>query len=310
MNTDLNFNEVRVMVIGDIMLDEYIEGKCTRVSPEAPVPVIESTSTYQVMGGAGNVAANIASLGGKVTLFGRIGVDDSGKELTKLIKDNNIDIGYMDSSFVTTKKTRVIANNQQIARIDNESITYTEKESLGWIMANINKNLSKCDIIVISDYAKGFLTKELCQEIIELANKQDKEVIVDPKPAHASFYNGCTYITPNLKEYTEMMLYQPETEDRSIFNVVDTENVVLSLGEDGVALFDRYDESTPWIATSRAKEVYDVSGAGDTLVAVLALCLSLGMATGDAVAEANKAAGIVVGKKGTSTLTIEEFNNA
>lgn len=287
-----DFSKLKILVLGDIFLDEYMIGDCTRISPEAPVPVvvIDYTKTRSTLGGAGNVAANIASMGGNVTLAGRLGLDSDGAWLEVLLGIKMIvSLIACPKSYRTPKKTRIIANNQQVVRIDHE-----QKFQGGHVNeARIMKAIPEFDAIVISDYAKGYFTLGFTQRLIFNAKRAGKLVIVDPKPCNARFYVGADYLTPNQKEYSEGNF--PFT------------NRLVTKGAEGMEYFGMNGEH--FVRPTVAKEVFDVAGAGDTVVAAFALAVAAKLPIEEAVDFANKAAGVVVGKKGTSTVTQDEIES-
>jgi D-beta-D-heptose 7-phosphate kinase/D-beta-D-heptose 1-phosphate adenosyltransferase len=308
-----DFRNRRVLVVGDAILDEYLVGDCGRISPEAPVPVLKVNSCRQVLGGAANTAANIVSLGGRASLIALVGDDDGGRILKRCSLDAGIDLHAVDHGFATLRKMRVVGQQQQIVRLDYEDIqpprASTEEEILKWFDAAA----IDCDIVVISDYAKGFVTERLAQEIIRKAHEAGRDVIVDPRPQHRECYRGCDYLTPNWKESRALLGLTDADHSaegaadvaRSLSSTLGT-NVVLTLGPHGMAFCSRNGEQQFAVPTL-AREVFDVSGAGDTVVAALALALASGADHSTSVAIANKAASVVVGKFGTATVTPDEI---
>lgn len=305
-----NFKNVKVLVIGDVMLDKYLEGNVNRISQEAPIPIVEVKKERYVPGGASNVASNIASLGGKVTIIGSVGNDHAKDILSDELVKLGAEIDFIVANKQTTQKIRVIGQKQQIVRIDYEENNTLDEKHQDELLDKIQDNIIKSDIIVISDYAKGLLSKKIITGIIEMCNKSNKPVIVDPKPKHKSFYSKATLITPNIKEALEMSNMAIECEDDfvKLGETLKSEmmsNVLITRGSEGMSLFEM-DGSSTHIPT-KAKEVYDVSGAGDTVVAALALSIASGADLKKASIIANYAAGIVVGKFGTSTVSLEEL---
>jgi len=295
-----------IFVLGDLMIDEYIYGKTERISPEAPVQIIEVDTQTSSLGGAGNVVANIVSLGGKVSVAGVIGSGVNGQWIKKTF--DKIGVNYEgiveDDNRPTTKKTRVISAHQQVVRIDwekKDAITKTQEIK---ILDYIKKHIDEWDAIVISDYNKGLLTKSLLYNIIIEANLKSKCIIVDPKGTDYSRYKGASLLTPNKKE---ILLTVLKEDDKSIeeigidmVNELSLRGLIITLGQNGMYVFPHQDK--PKVIPTKARAVYDVSGAGDTVVATLALCLAEGTNLQDAAFLANLTAGIVVGKVGTATV--------
>ena len=305
------FKHRRVLVLGDAILDEYLMGDCARISPEAPVPVLKVNSSKPVLGGAANTAANIASLGGHASLIALVGNDDGGRFLRRCASDAGIDLLAVDHGQKTLRKTRVVARHQQIVRLDYEDEQGSRNESE--ILQLFETRISESDIVIISDYAKGFLSPSLGHAIIQRAHQAGRQVIVDPRPQNRDCYAGCDYLTPNWRESRALLgLPDGEATDDNI-NVVARAlasnlgtNVVLTLGPQGI-LFCSRNAAEQFALPTLAKEVFDVSGAGDTVVAAFALGRASGADHPTAVALANKAASIVVGKFGTATVTAEEI---
>ncbi|MEM3373801.1 MAG: D-glycero-beta-D-manno-heptose-7-phosphate kinase [Candidatus Woesearchaeota archaeon] len=311
LNLYLNrFNEKNILIIGDIMLDKYIFGKVERISPEAPVPIIKIEKEKYSLGGAANTANNIASLSGNAFLFGVVGDDKEKDILLELLKLKKINSNlFIDSKKKTIQKIRVVSQNQQLIRIDYEDDNYIEKKFHKKIIEKI-KEINNFDAIIISDYAKGTITKELTKELITYATNKKIPILVDPKPKHKSFYKGCTLITPNKKESEEMVNFKIDNQKKikkagkKLVNDLKC-NVVITLGENGMHLFEK--NNNDFYIPTMAKEVYDVSGAGDTVIATLALSLCSGASLKESVILANYAAGIKVGKFGTSPVLLEEL---
>ncbi len=302
-----SFKDKKICIIGDLMLDKYIYGDVERISPEAPIPVVKISSESFSPGGAGNVANNVASLGGSAFIVGVIGQDSSGENLLLAFKERNINTEgiIIDTTKKTIEKTRVIARGQHMIRIDSENDTYIDKKHEKKIFEYINTHLNKFDCIVISDYAKGTLTGALTRKIIDFSNKHKIPVIVDPKPQHASFYKNAFILTPNQKEAEQI---SGVTKDiikmgKKIKKQLNC-NVLITQGAQGMTLFEGHKTQH---FPAKAKEVFDVAGAGDTVVAGIALSLACGAPLKIAATIANHAAGIVVGKVGTATTSIEEL---
>lgn len=310
-----NFKGAKVLVIGDLIMDHFIWGKVKRISPEAPVPVVEVTSESLMLGGSANVVNNIISLGGGSLVTGVVGRDDDGKKFIKFLKDKDIptDGIVVDSSRPTTVKTRIIAHNQQVVRFDRESKAPLGSRVLSRVMRYVRKAASRADIVVISDYAKGLVTRELVEETVDAAKASGKPVAVDPKVEHFDMYRGVTIVTPNNLEAS--IASGIEIEDGESLSRAGTEltrslgceALLVTRGEHGMCLFEGGSEVH---IPTMAREVYDVSGAGDTVMGVLALALASGADFREAAVLANFAAGVVVGKIGTATVTPEELTKA
>ncbi|MEI0518941.1 D-glycero-beta-D-manno-heptose-7-phosphate kinase [Brachyspira murdochii] len=318
----------KVLVIGDLMLDKFTYGDVIRISPEAPVPVLHVNHEENYLGGAGNVARNIAALIGEdnndsIFMIGVIGKDNSADTIIKSMNKANISTKGIveDNSRDTITKTRIVANTQQIVRIDNESTEPFSANIMKKIEKNFTDNVDNYNAVIISDYAKGIITNKLAKKIIDTCNKKNKPVLVDPAIKHFSFYKKATLMTPNLKEAVEGMdskfpfyEFNPEAINilgNDIIKKLSLSKLMITLGANGMALFDKDikapNKKTPFIIPTKAKSVFDVSGAGDTVISVLAMCLSVGLSFKESSEIANAAAGVVVGKRGTSTLTLDEL---
>ena len=305
------FKNQKIAVIGDIILDKYIYGTVDRISPEAPVPIVKVTSEKYVPGGAANVGANISTLGGKVYLLGVTGNDEAGKILIEKTKSLNIntDSILIDKKKNTIKKTRVIGLNQQLLRIDFENTDYIESHFEDKFLDFLS-SLKELSAIIISDYAKGTITEEMMNKLKILSQNKDILLIIDPKPEHKSWYNNVSLITPNKKEAQEMYGIVIENIDdyfrsgKHLVEQFDSE-IILTAGEKGMFVFEKNKE--PVFIKTVAREVYDVSGAGDTVVASICLALCSGANLTDAAIIANHAAGIKVGKVGTAPVAYEEL---
>ncbi len=303
------FKECNILVVGDLILDHYMFGKVSRISPEAPVPVLHQQREEYVLGGAANVAHNIRALGGKVALAGRVGKDAHGDKILDLCKGLGIDTKFVmqDAKYPTILKTRVIAQNQQLIRIDKEDPT---PDSVG-LEKELPASLSQYDVIIVSDYAKGVVTLALMSRIAEIIAANGTKVIVDPKPRHIEFYTGAYLVTPNLGEAEEITGlrmehgYSWDDIGRALKAKLQT-NILITLGADGMVLYEGRKVHFP----TKATEVYDVSGAGDTVVSTLALALAANADLEQAVNIANHAAGVVVRKLGTATLAQKELLDA
>jgi D-beta-D-heptose 7-phosphate kinase/D-beta-D-heptose 1-phosphate adenosyltransferase len=312
------FPSQTVLVLGDVFLDEFVSGDCSRLSPEAPVPVlkVDDGKTRRALGGAANTAANVASLGAKAVLIGISGDDWHGKHFHELVESLKITYEGIRDGRPTMRKTRLVGQGQQLLRLDYEETPTVGPEAAGRILAAYRKHLPGAGIVVVSDYAKGFLTKDMTQAIIREAHAAGKEVLIDPRPQHAGYYQDCDYITPNWKE-SQGLLGQSEsdpTEGLILQNGMALRDrlrthVILTLGARGITFFDR-EHGTHFNLPTQAREVFDVSGAGDTVVATFALARAAGGGLEDSVRIANKAAGVVVGKFGTATVAPEELLDA
>ncbi len=302
------FSSTGILVIGDLMVDQYIWGKVRRISPEAPVPVVEVTGENLQLGGAANVANNIISLGGKVFIAGTIGQDELGKLLINKFTEKGFttDGIIIDGSRPTTVKTRVIAHSQQVVRFDKEVKSDIDKSTLSLIMDYVKSCLPHIKGIIISDYCKGLITKSLIKKIRDLAGP-NKFIAVDPKMGHFEYYKGASLITPNLNEASfgsGIEIVDEETliaAGKVLMKKLQCKAVMITRGDEGMSLFEKSGQITH-IPTC-AREVYDVTGAGDTVIATLTLSHAAGASLTDSAITANHAAGIVVGEVGTSVAT-------
>jgi D-beta-D-heptose 7-phosphate kinase/D-beta-D-heptose 1-phosphate adenosyltransferase len=313
------FKEGRVLVIGDFILDQFVWGSVKRISPEAPVPVVKVERESFMPGGSLNVANNIRSLRGQVCPCGVVGRDLYGRMLLKAMRQQGIEIGGIiyDPERPTSLKTRVIAHSQQVVRFDREKTDDVSKTDLLKILKFVRENIKRMDVVILEDYGKGVMQPFLLKEIVRLARKHQKPVLVDPKEKNFIYYQGVTCITPNRSEAytgyerTHGSFYKTpdlETVGWGLMNKLKLESVLITLGEDGMALFEKKKKLTK--VPTAAREVYDVSGAGDTVIATLALALAAGAKMQEAAKISNLAAGIVVGKLGTATVTPEELEEA
>ncbi|MBN1156895.1 D-glycero-beta-D-manno-heptose-7-phosphate kinase [Candidatus Woesearchaeota archaeon] len=310
-----SFRNKRVIVIGDVMLDKSIWGSVKRISPEAPVPVVDVKKETYSAGGASNVAMNISALGGKATVVGLVGNDSARNILIKILERQGISTRGMivHSKRPTTQKVRVLGQNQQLLRVDYESKDYLAEKEEKKIIDFCEKGIKEADSIVVSDYAKGVVTENVMKNIVALCKKNRKPLVIDPKPKHFPFYRGATIITPNTKEACEAARIE-ETETEKINEVGENlkrmtgSNILITRGERGMSLFS-LDGSIRHIPTV-AKEVFDVTGAGDTVVGAISLSIAASARLEDAAVIANHAAGITVGKIGTSTVSLEELTRS
>ena len=297
---------VRVLVVGDVMLDRYWFGEVSRISPEAPVPVVRVTRQEERPGGAANVARNIAALSAKAFLLSVTGDDEAGTRIAQLMQEEGVAAQlHRDPSIATTIKLRVIGRQQQLLRIDFE--TTPSHEILAAKLVDYERKLPECDVVILSDYGKGGLTH--ITQMIALANAAGKPVLVDPKGDDYARYHGATLLTPNLSEFREVAgSWKTEAEftqkAEALRQALALTGLLITRSEEGMTLFregDRLHELT------QAREVFDVSGAGDTVIATLAVMLGCGAEMSEAVRVANRAAGIVVGKLGTAVVQREEL---
>lgn len=307
------FRKSRVLVVGDLILDRYIFGNVERISPEAPVPVVWANREEFLGGGAANVALNIVSLGGKVSICGVLGRDHYGDLLSSIIKKGNIDTELIikDKSRPTTLKTRIIAQHQQVVRLDWESVEFLPLDINRKIINRLYKDIDKFDAVIIEDYGKGVVNPYLVKELVNICHKKNKIITVDPKEEHFDYYENVTALTPNLKEaqYAANMKVRNKEEITILGNIImqklKPKSLLVTLGEEGMELFLEGDKS--WHIPTTALEVFDVTGAGDTVIAVFSLALSCGADFKEAALLSNIAAGIVVGKLGAATVNTKEF---
>ena len=307
------FPKAKVLVIGDLILDEFIWGKVDRISPEAPVPVVLVSSESFMPGGASNVANNIASLGGNSVICGVIGEDKGGHILVEELKKKGVDVSgvVIDGQRPTTIKTRIIAHHQQVVRVDREKLASIDDNLLEQILSFIRRKINEVDALIIEDYGKGVITPRLLAEIVPLAKKHKKIITVDPKVSHFSYYQGVTCITPNEKELEGGSGINIEIDEDinkaggKLLKELSLGSVLITLGENGMRLFEKSGAVTH--IPTVAQEVFDVSGAGDTVIAAFTLALASGAAKQEAAHISNFAAGIVVSKVGTAVVTREEL---
>jgi len=322
------FNQAKILVVGDLILDEYIRGSVERISPEAPVPVLWAKSRTFVPGGTANVANNISSLGGKVTLLGVTGDDANSKILLNELKKRKISsLGiFVENNRHTTVKTRILAGHQQVVRVDWEHTHDLSKELNTKILHYIEKNIDSFDAIIIEDYGKGVINVALLKELISLASARKKIITVDPKEENFRYYRAVTAITPNRKELENAIrnlkiqdtanrfkintdkLFTDKDVDlaaREILEYLNLDSILVTLGEQGMKLLEKNGRLTH--IPTQAQEVFDVSGAGDTVISTFTLALCAGASKLEAAHIANFAAGIVVGKLGTAVTSPKEL---
>lgn len=309
-----SFKEKTVLVIGDLILDRYIYGDVSRISPEAPIPILKIKKEEFILGGAANTAHNVVSVGGNAVVVGVLGKDAAAKKFLGLMKQKGIDTsGIIAINRPTIEKTRYIGKTQQLLRTDFEETSDISDAQGKMLFTFLQKKLPEIDIVVISDYAKGTITEKLCKAIIKLCNDKKVKVIVDTRPQHREFYKNAYLITPNFKESKELMKEEGEDTDEFVkqlgkkmvknFN----SNIIMTRGSRGMAIFGKNKNLT--MLPTKAREVFDVSGAGDTVVAILALSLAAGLDLVESAKMANHAGGIVVGKMGTATVSEEELKS-
>jgi D-beta-D-heptose 7-phosphate kinase / D-beta-D-heptose 1-phosphate adenosyltransferase len=307
------FSQCRALVIGDVMLDEYLSGEASRLSPEAPVPILRVLESRYVLGGAGNTAANLVSLGARVTMLCLLGRDMTGDRLARRAAGLGIELATLDDGRPTPRKTRVVGQQQQMVRLDYEDTHPIDAATEAKALAEATARIAACDIVILPDYSKGLLTEGLTQGIIKAAHRLNKPVVIDPRPNHGKYYVDCDYLTPNWKECLGLLgrpevPATPEAIDdagRTLAKKLNA-NIVLTLGPQGIAFCSR-DQQERFHLPTVAREVFDVSGAGDTVVAAFSLARASGASHEEALAIANHAAGIVVGKFGTATVTATEM---
>ncbi len=306
MNLLPETSATRILVVGDVMLDRYWFGEVSRISPEAPVPVVKVERTEERPGGAANVARNCAALGARVALLSVVGADEAGRNLARLLRESEIECSlHEDAKLSTTVKLRVIGRQQQLLRIDFENAP--DHEVLQAKLTDFQSRLATCDVVILSDYGKGGLTH--ITEMIRLARAAGKKVLVDPKGDDYARYTGATLLTPNRTEFREVVgRWQSDAElakkAAGLREDLQLEALLVTRSEEGMTLF-----SADGVAhePALAREVYDVSGAGDTVIATVAVMLGSGLSLPEAMRQANLAAGIVVGKLGTATCSLEEL---
>lgn len=312
-----NLRGKRVMIVGDLMLDHYTFGQVSRISPEAPVPVVEVIREDYVLGGAGNVALNINALGGRAVLAGVIGIDRDGESLETLLLENAVETRLVHADRRrTTRKTRIMAQNQQIVRVDREDGDPLAESVVGDLLEIVREQGQHVDIIIVSDYGKGVVTGPLMDALRALKQPQGgrPRILVDPKPQNYDLYHGVDLLTPNAKEAGEGAGMPcswpggPARVGRALFKRLDCRHLLITLGAQGMALFETA-ETARHIPTF-ARKVFDVTGAGDTVIATMALGLAAGASLVEAAVLANHAAGIVVGQVGAATPTLEGLRQA
>ncbi|MBI5244825.1 MAG: D-glycero-beta-D-manno-heptose-7-phosphate kinase [Elusimicrobia bacterium] len=306
-----------VLVLGDLMLDQFIRGSVERISPEAPVPVVAVREETHLPGGAGNVCSNLAALGARVSVFGMVGEDAPGSGLLGDLRDRGVDVSgvRIESGRVTTQKVRVIAEHQQVVRFDRETSGHLPSQALARISEGLSERAAAAHALVISDYGKGVVTPLVVRRAVRSARLRRIPVVVDPKVEHFKRYRGVDCITPNTQEAWAGMRAHPCADEAAlralgmkILRSLRVRFLIITRGEKGMTLFQH--REPPRHIPTQAQEVFDVTGAGDTVTSVMALSLACGAKPFEAAVIANAAAGVVVGKLGTATLSAAELRAA
>ncbi len=308
-----NFSGVKVLILGDVMLDQYWWGDVSRISPEAPVPIVALNKKTAVAGGAANVAANVAGLGAVPYLIGIVGDDAESEVLKQTLQKNHVTGIHLISSALrpTTVKTRVIADNQQVVRVDREDVHGLEKPLEEAVAKSVAGIIKEVDVVLISDYAKGIVTSKLVAEVLSGSNEYEKPLLIDPKGKDYRKYSRASVLTPNQKEALDaanMEFVDDSTVKEAgdyILAKFDLEHLVITRGEKGMTLFSK--DAPPTSLDTVARRVYDVTGAGDTVIATLAVAIGSGLDFHNSCKLANAAAGVVVETVGTAPITLKEL---
>lgn len=311
-----NFKDVTALVIGDLMIDEYLWGEVDRISPEAPVPVVSIKKESHTLGGAGNVIHNLVAMGAGVFAAGTAGKGTTGRMIFNKLEELDIATNSIitEADRPSTKKTRVIASNQQVLRIDREEKRDINASTFKRLIKIIQDKIPMINLLIISDYDKGLVTRDLVKETVRLAAEKKIPVLADPKSLDFSKYRGVSLLTPNKKEAALASHIDIKntrdvfTAGRKIIDIAGLDKLVITCGKEGMVLFEKGHD--PEVIESRARQVFDVSGAGDTVISILGLGLASGLDLKQSALIANAAAGIVVSKIGTATPTIEELKHA
>jgi len=309
------FGEARVLCVGDVMLDRFIYGQVDRISPEAPIPVFAIKDERTMLGGAGNVARNLVTLGAHVSFVSVIGNDKIGHTIASMIGKESLVTPYLmtESGRISTIKTRYVAGMQQVLRADHETLVPVTSATARMVVDTVEEEIKNQDIIILSDYGKGLLTREVTSAIIAAARTQGKPVIVDPKSRDFSLYRGATCVSPNLHELANAAAREIHSEEdlmqsaRQLMQAHDIGCMLVTRGRDGMTLVM---SSGEFHIEAKAQEVFDVSGAGDTAIATVALGVAVGLPWEEAAKLANLAAGIVVGRLGTAVVTAQDLRTA
>jgi D-glycero-beta-D-manno-heptose-7-phosphate kinase len=317
LRTIARFTGRRVLVVGDLMLDQYIRGSVSRISPEAPVPVVRVTGESFIPGGAGNVVSNLAALGASVSVVGVVGEDEAGARLLEQFRGKGVDVEgvCVDVDRLTTQKCRVVADRQQAVRYDRETTGPLSHATETRLLSSLAEELSRADAVILSDYGKGVIGPKLLSRAIAGARRRKIPVTVDPKPEHFRRYRGITCVTPNTSEAWACMHRAPKPGQdaldqlgRDILKTLRSKSVLITRGPDGMSLFEAHGKVTH--IPTVAREVFDVSGAGDTVISTFTLALAAGAPLLRAAKLSNHAAGIVVAKLGTATTDQKELSGA
>jgi D-glycero-beta-D-manno-heptose-7-phosphate kinase len=311
-----DFQKVKVLVIGDLMIDEYLWGSVDKISPEAPVPVVCIKKETHTLGGAGNVIHNLVAMGAIVSAVGTAGTGKTGQMIFEKLEDLGIETDGIISEpqRPTTRKTRVIASNQQVLRIDKEIKKNINADTLEKLVKIVKKKILDVNVIILSDYDKGLITKKLVKQVVKLARQYNILTLADPKALNFSKYESVSTLTPNKKEAGLAANIDIESSKdiiaagEIIMEKVNLEKLLITCGKDGMVLFEK--GGKPYIIESQAQQVFDVSGAGDTVISLLGLGLAAGATFKESAMIANAAAGIVVAKLGTATASVQELKEA
>ncbi|MCD4650388.1 MAG: D-glycero-beta-D-manno-heptose-7-phosphate kinase [Candidatus Cloacimonetes bacterium] len=309
------FKSKHILVVGDMILDHYIDGKVQRISPEAPIPIVEVSKEYYRLGGAANVANNLVSLGIRTSIAGMLGGDRYAGIFRDKLSEKGISPVFLieDTQRSTTLKTRIMSNNHHIVRVDFEHKHYAEENNETLLLQNISSIIQNVDAVILQDYNKGVLTPRIINETIQLCRLRNVPVLVDPKFTNFFAYTGCTVFKPNMKELQQNLSLEINTDAeltqaaRQLNNRLDSDYLVITRGAEGITVFEK-ELRTDY--PSLAREVYDVSGAGDTVISILAASLAVGLDIKNAVECANIAAGLVCAKAGTKPVEATEFQKA
>lgn len=308
-----NFKDKKILVLGDLMLDRYLWGTVVRISPEAPVPVVEVDEEAARLGGSANVVNNIHSLGAIAIPIGVVGDDESGKKLIQLFQEMNFNTSGIitDNSRLTTIKTRIIAHGQHVVRADQETKGPVHAQIIDKIISQVKRYIDDCDAIIFQDYNKGMLTKKLIHKVIQIANERQKVVTVDPKFDNFFEYKQVTVFKPNRKELQDALGARIVTDEHlreacyKLKQKLNCQNLLVTLGEKGMCLLD--DQNDLSLIPTKAKKVHDVSGAGDTVISTLTVALVAGSNIKEATTLANYAAGIVCSEVGVVPIQIDQL---
>jgi len=302
-----------VLVIGDLMIDHYIWGSATRLSPEAPVPIVNVKNESTTLGGAGNVVQNLVALGAKVTVAGVIGNDAAGIQLIEIMESEGVKTNAIikDNSRSTTVKTRILVGSHQLVRVDREVTDAVSRDLEDELIEKLSANIESADIVLLSDYNKGLFAPGLTQRLIKIANEHNKKVVIDPKGLNYEKYKGAYIIKPNRKELAEASktekisnIHDLQSAAKTIFLQTETAYLIVTLSEEGMAIIT---EQSSILLPVKATEVFDVTGAGDTVIATIAYFIALGLPVEEACELANHAAAIVIRHVGSATTTIDEI---